>query len=186
MHKKLPLLLTGSLAGVAILISSLSAADAPAAPASTSTPAPAPAAASASAAPAAPAASSAPAMAPSAPAVKADMSKVPAASDKKDLTFDKDIAPIFKASCVGCHGGARPRSGLDLSTKDTALKGGRGKSDIVAGHGDQSNVLLFAADAVTKSEMPPLSARTRATNPEPALTKDQLADLRAWIDQGAK
>jgi hypothetical protein len=184
MHKKLPLL-AGSLAGVALIINSLSAADALA-----STSAPAPAAASASAAPAAPAASATPAAstAPAAPSgPKADLSKVPAASDKKDLTFDKDIAPILKASCVGCHGATRPRSGLDLSTKDTALKGGRGsKTDIVPGHGDQSNLLLFAADAVTKSEMPPLSARTRPANPEPALTKDQLALVRAWIDQGAK
>jgi hypothetical protein len=39
---------------------------------------------------------------------------------------------------------------------------------------------------VAKSEMPPPSARTRAQNPEAALTKDQLALVRAWIDQGAK
>ncbi len=186
MHKKLPLLLTGSLAGVAILINSLSAADAPTPAADTSSPAPA--AASASAAPAAPAASAAPAMgsAPAGrPAPKADLTKLVAASDKKDLTFDKDIEPMLKVSCVGCHGGAKPRSGLDLSTKDGALKGGRSKTDIVPGHGDQSNVLLFASDAVARTEMPPLRNRTAAP-PVPALTKDQLADLRAWIDQGAK
>jgi streptogramin lyase len=180
MNKKLPLLLAGSLASAALFISSLSAADSPA---------PAPAASSASAAPAAPAASAAPAAgsAPAErPAPKADMSKVPAASDKKDLTFDKDIAPLFKASCVSCHGGAKPSSGLDLSTKEGALKGGRGKNDIVAGHGDQSNVVLFASDAVAKSEMPPLRARTRAQNPVTPLTKDQVALVRAWIDQGAK
>jgi len=178
MSKKLPLILSGSLAGLAILISSLSAADAPAPAASTSTPAPAPAAASAPAAPAAsatPAASTGP---------KADLTKLVAASDKKGLTFDKDIEPMLKASCVKCHGGATPKSGLDLSTKDGALKGGRGGKDIIAGHGDQSNVLLFASDAVAKTEMPPLRNRT-ATPPIPALTKDQLADLRAWIDQGA-
>src|ERR1700690_140060 len=115
MHKKLPLLLTGSLAGVAILIHSLSAADAPAPAADTSSPAPA--AASASAAPASPAASAAPAMgsAPDGrPAPKADLTKLVAASDKKDLTFDKDIGPMLKASCVRCHGGANPKSGLDL------------------------------------------------------------------------
>ena len=178
---KLPLLVTSSVAGLAILVSGLNAADSPAAT-------PAPAAASASAAPAAPAASSAPMMAPAADGPKADMSKVPAASDKKDISFDTDIEPIFKASCLGCHTpGTRPaRAGLDLSTKAGVLKGGRGKNDLVVGHSDQSNIVLFASDAVTKSEMPPLSARTRATNPEPALTKDQIGLIRAWIDQGAK
>ena len=176
---KLPLLVSSSVAGLAILASSLYAADAPATAAATSTPAPAPAAASASAAPAA---------APAADGPKADMSKVPAASDKKDISFDTDIEPIFKASCLGCHiAGTRPaRAGLDLSTKAGVLKGGRGKNDLVVGHSDQSNIVLFASDAVTKSEMPPLSARTRATNPEPALTKDQIGLIRAWIDQGAK
>jgi hypothetical protein len=181
MPKKLPLILSGALAGLAILITSLSAADAPAPAAGTSTPAPAPAASSASVAPASPTATTAPA---ASNAPKADLSKLVAASDKKGLTFDKDIEPMLKASCVNCHGGAKPRSGLDLSTKDGALKGGRGGKDIIAGHGDQSNVLLFASDAVAKTEMPPLSARTR-TPPVPALTKDQLAVLRAWIDQGA-
>jgi hypothetical protein len=178
---KLPLFVSGSLAGVAILINSLNAADSPAPAADTSTPAPAPAASTTAPAAAAPAASAPEGR----PAPKADLTKLVAASDKKGLTFDKDIEPMLKASCVGCHGGARPRAGLDLSTKDGALKGGRGGKDIIAGHGDQSNVLLFASDAVAKSEMPPLSARTRAQNPEAALTKDQLADLRAWIDQGA-
>jgi mono/diheme cytochrome c family protein len=127
-------------------------------------------------------------MAPAADGPKADMSKVPAASDKKDVSFDADIEPIFKASCLGCHTpGTRPaRGGLDLSTKAGVLKGGRGKNDLVVGHSDQSNIVLFTSDAVAKSEMPPLSARTRATNPEPALTKDQIGLIRAWIDQGAK
>jgi hypothetical protein len=182
MSNKLSLVVTGSLAGLTILMSSLSAADAPAPTADNSTPAPA----AATAAPA-PAASSAPAAA-AAPAdstsPKPDLTKLVAASDTKGLTFDKDIAPMLKASCVNCHGGARPRSSLDLSTKEGALKGGRSGKDIIAGHGDQSNVLLFASDAVAKTEMPPLSARTR-TPPIPALTKDQLALLRAWIDQGA-
>ena len=113
------------------------------------------------------------------------MSKLPAASDKKGLTFDKDILPILKASCSGCHiGSANPRSGLNLGTLPTALKGGTKTKDkdIVAGHGDQSFVLLYAADLVKGKEMPPLSGRTA----HPAIKKEDLALIRAWIDQGAK
>src|SRR5580658_10941616 len=71
---------------------------------------------------------------------KIDVSKLPPASDKKDLTFDKDIEPIFKVSCVGCHGEKRPRHDLRLDSLDDALKGGREGKMIVPG--DSSKSLL--------------------------------------------
>ncbi|HVU39194.1 MAG TPA: c-type cytochrome domain-containing protein [Opitutales bacterium] len=176
MTYKISAFVAGSAAGLALLLTALNAADAPA-PAAASASASGSAVASAKTGTGAPAAANAPA--------KPDLSKLPKASDKKGLTFDKDILPMFKASCSGCHiDSARPSGGLDLSTLASTLKGGRGNKDkdVVPGHGDQSFVLLYTADAVAKAEMPPLNRRTQ----HPALTKEQLADLRAWIDQGAK
>ncbi len=183
MTKKISAFVAGSTAGVALLFTALSAADAPA-PAAASASASGPAAAKPAAASASASALGSATRGPAAPA-KPDLAKLPKASDKKGLTFDKDILPMFKASCSGCHVEAtRFSGGLDLSTLASTLKGGRGNKDkdVVPGHGDQSFVLLYAADAVAKSEMPPLNRRTQ----HPALTKEQLADLRAWIDQGAK
>ncbi len=40
-------------------------------------------------------------------AATVDLSKLPAASTKKNLTFEKDIKPLFDASCTGCHGEKR-------------------------------------------------------------------------------
>jgi mono/diheme cytochrome c family protein len=117
------------------------------------------------------------------PGPKADLTKLPKPSDKTDLTFDKDIAPILKVSCSGCHiGSARPSGGFDLSTLATALKGGsKGKTnDIVAGHADQSNVVLYTSGALPTA-MPPKPGATH-----PALTSDQIALIMAWINQGAK
>src|SRR6266700_152486 len=37
-------------------------------------------------------------------AADVDLSKLPPASSKKDLTYEKDIQPILKASCFNCHG----------------------------------------------------------------------------------
>ena len=175
MNKKLSLLGVGSVAGLIILINSMSAADAPA-PAASGTMA-APAASATTAAPAA-ASGTAPKASPTGP----DLSKLPAPSDKKGLTFDADIAPILKVSCANCHGGATPRAGLDVTSKDTILKGGKKGKDIVAGHSDQSLVVLYAGETIPKEEMPPVARRAQ----NPALTKDQLALVRAWIDQGAK
>jgi mono/diheme cytochrome c family protein len=181
MNKQLPLLGAGLVAGLLVIINSLSAADSPAAPAASGSMAP-PAASASMAAPAA-SGSMAPAAASGmAPKAGPDLSKLPAPSDKKDLAFDADIAPILKASCANCHGGATPRSGLDVTSKDTLLKGGRKGKDIVAGHSDQSLVVLYAGDVIAKEEMPPVARRAQ----NPALTKDQLALVRAWIDQGAK
>jgi len=114
MQKKLSLLAASSFAGLALVISSLNAADAPA-----------PAASSASASGsgmAAPAASGMPrgAAAPAAP----DLSKLVAASDKKGLLFEKDVFPILKASCSGCHVNPtrNPSGGLNLTSLELALK----------------------------------------------------------------
>ena len=35
---------------------------------------------------------------------KLDLSKLPPASTQKGVTFEKDIKPLFEASCTGCHG----------------------------------------------------------------------------------
>jgi hypothetical protein len=117
----------------------------------------------------------------------ADLTKLPKPSDKTGLTFEKDIGPIFKASCVGCHGtvsasgGTRtPASGLDLSSLATTLKGGtQAKAkDVAPGHADQSLVVLrTVAGAIPGNLMP------RGGKP---LTADQVGLIMAWINQGAK
>jgi hypothetical protein len=62
------------------------------------------------------------------------------------------------------------------------LKGGQsGDAPIVAGQVEHSSLLRFVQDQVEDLEMPPLSKRSRY----PALTKDEIASLRAWIEGGA-
>jgi Planctomycete cytochrome C len=114
---------------------------------------------------------------------KPDMSKVPPASDKKGLTFAKDVQPILTKSCAKCHGGDRPKSKYSMDTLASVIKGGKsGHPAVVPGHSDKSPMVLFTSDAVEDMEMPPTEKRDRY----PALTKEQIGILRAWIDQGAK
>jgi hypothetical protein len=86
---------------------------------------------------------------------KVDVSKLPAASDQKDLTFDKDILPLFKASCTGCHGDEKPRKGYSLTSLDATLKGGRDGKMVVAGDSKASLLLAAAACIDDKIAMPP-------------------------------
>ena len=44
-----------------------------------------------------------------APAV--DLSKLPPAAARKDVTYATDIKPLFEASCIKCHGAERPKAG---------------------------------------------------------------------------
>lgn len=112
-----------------------------------------------------------------------DTTKLPSASAKQ-VDFVKDIKPLFEKSCFGCHG-AKPRAKAKyfMNNREKTLAGGSSKEKaVIAGKGDQSPLLHFSADLVEEMEMPPLDKRDNY----PKLTKDQLALVRAWIDQGAK
>lgn len=119
----------------------------------------------------------------SALAAEPDISKLPKPSDKKSVTFDADIKPLVETSCLKCHSGEKPKGKYRVDTKDNFLKGGGGdEKPVVAGDSAKSPVIHYVADLVADSEMPPLDKRDKY----PALTKDQIGLLRAWIDQGAK
>lgn len=114
---------------------------------------------------------------------KPDISKLPAPAAKTGVTWDKDIKPIVEASCGKCHGGDKPKAKYRVDTRENFIKGGESdEKAIVAGKSAESPAVLYSADLVEDMEMPPTDKRDKY----PALTKDQIALLRAWIDQGAK
>ena len=88
-------------------------------------------------------------------AADVDWSKLPPASTQTGITFDKDIAPIFKASCVRCHGEQRPRAELRLNSLEGVLKGSKDGPILTAG--DSANSLLVKAVSRldSKTAMPP-------------------------------
>jgi len=111
-----------------------------------------------------------------------DASKLPPAAKKAGLTYDKDIKPLVEKSCVKCHSGEKPKGKYSMETKDQVIKGGKEGVGAVAGDSAKSPLVHFAADIVQDMEMPPTDKRDKY----PAWTKEQVALVRAWIDQGAK
>ena len=99
-------------------------------------------------------------------AAEVDWSKLPPAADVKGVTFEKDIAPIFKSSCVRCHGAERPKAQLSLDTLDGVLKGTKDGPVLTAG--DSANSLLVKAVSRLdpKTAMPP---RPRGPRPPRAM-----------------
>jgi len=94
--------------------------------------------------------------------------------DKKHLTFEKDVRPIFKAYCFECHGeGAELKGSLDLRLQHFMVKGGDSGPAIAPGKIEES----FLIDRIKSEEMPPGEVK---------LDAKQLATITSWIEQGAK
>ncbi|MGH9838589.1 MAG: PSD1 and planctomycete cytochrome C domain-containing protein [Blastocatellia bacterium] len=98
------------------------------------------------------------------------------------ISFNRDIRPIFSDTCFACHGpdkNAR-KAGLRLDIRDEAIKKTKsGATPIVPGKPDESEIVrrIFATE---KYEiMPPEAAHK-------TLTQQQKETIRRWVAEGAK
>jgi hypothetical protein len=115
-------------------------------------------------------------------AVDVDTSKLPPPSDKKDLTFEKDIKPLFEKSCVDCHGAEKPKGKLRLDTLAATLKGGVDGKVLEPGKSGDSFLVANIAFLGNEDDFMPPPKDTKY----PRLTAEEVGLVRAWIDQGAK
>ena len=88
--------------------------------------------------------------------------------------FREQVAPILQRSCVSCHGGDKPKGGLSLATRQSALAGGDSGAAIRPGKPDDS--LLVEYIGGEKPQMP------QGAKP---LSAGEVALVRKWIAQGA-
>lgn len=88
-------------------------------------------------------------------AAEPDLSKLPPAADRTGVTYEKDIRPIFEASCFRCHGEERPRNGLRLDSLQAVLEGSDDGKVVVPGDGKKSLLLIAAAQLDPETAMPP-------------------------------
>src|SRR5437667_12549357 len=54
------------------------------------------------------------------------------------VDFVRDIQPIFKASCLKCHGPEKPKGQFRLDSKSLAMKGGVAGKAILPGKGAEN------------------------------------------------
>jgi hypothetical protein len=87
------------------------------------------------------------------------------------VNFDRDVAPLLVQRCLDCHGGPKPKGGLDLARRDAALAGGKSGTAIVPGRPEDSRLWQY----VDAGKMPP-------KKPLAAAEKEVL---RAWVATGA-
>src|SRR5260221_10553484 len=108
-----------------------------------------------------------------------DVSKLPPSSSAKDVTYEKDIKPIFEKTCFKCHGTEKQKGKLRLDSLAAVKKGGEDGEVIVAGNSLKSSLVQSVSGAVEDGLMPP-------DGKGDPLSKEQIGLIRAWIDSGAK
>jgi len=99
-----------------------------------------------------------------------------ATAEPAKVDFRRQIAPIFNASCVQCHAGARGAGNLKLDERAAALAGGASGKAILPGQGAKSLLVEKLLGLADGARMP------MGMNPLP---KAQVDLIRSWIDQGA-
>ncbi len=115
--------------------------------------------------------------------MEVDLSKLPPASTKANVTFASDIKAIFDTSCVKCHGDEKPKAGLKLTTLEATLKGNKGGKVVEPGQSAKSSLVHSIAYLGEEDHwMPPKGNKAKIA----PLTKEQVGLVRAWVDQGAK
>ncbi|HEV8486916.1 MAG TPA: PSD1 and planctomycete cytochrome C domain-containing protein [Blastocatellia bacterium] len=103
--------------------------------------------------------------------------QTPVPSATAPVDFIRDIEPILKQNCYSCHGTGKKSGQLHLDSRVAVLEGGISGKAIVPGNSKQS---LLIARLLGQKDMPRMPLAS-----EP-LTKQQIALIAAWIDQGAK
>jgi cytochrome c553 len=106
-------------------------------------------------------------------AVTAFLSAMPLRAADVDF-FEKKIRPLLVERCYSCHGNGKQKGGLSLVSRESLLKGSDSGPVVVPGHPEQSR-LVEAIRYEKDTRMPPKGK----------LPDDAIADLIAWIEQGA-
>lgn len=94
------------------------------------------------------------------------------------IDFDRQIAPILSAHCVGCHSQSRHEGNLLLDRPSGITAESDSGHAVIPAKSGESLLIERAASDDPDYRMPPAT--------HPALKPDQVDLLRKWVDAGAK
>lgn len=91
-----------------------------------------------------------------------------------DAFWTSHVEPLLKEHCAECHNPTKTKSGLDVSSLQSMLRGGERGSAVIPGRPDDSNLYKFlSSDA--DLHMPPGKRK--------ALTDEEISLFKQWIQQ---
>lgn len=91
-----------------------------------------------------------------------------------EVSYSKDIVPVLRRNCQGCHRPAKMKGDLDMTTHKALAKGG--KNGPAFKTGDMKSLMLEQVRGA-EPKMPPDGDK---------LTGEEIALLERWIKEGAK
>jgi hypothetical protein len=91
-----------------------------------------------------------------------------------DKLWDAHIEPLLKERCTECHNATKPKSGLDLTSLQTILRGGDRGAALIPGRPESSHLYTFLRSEADP-HMPPGSRKK--------LTDDEVALIKQWIEK---
>src|SRR6476660_8438407 len=98
-----------------------------------------------------------------------------AGQGSKTVDFGRDIQPILREQCFGCHGPAQQMQGLRLDRRRVVMPNrvGANGASIVPGDSARSPVYLKLTGKQPGLQMPPAGP----------LNPDQISLIKTWIDE---
>jgi mono/diheme cytochrome c family protein len=107
-----------------------------------------------------------------APSATIEATLTPGTAIAGPVSYAGQIAPLFEATCVSCHGAETKEAGLALHTYAAVMAGSEFGTVVEAGN--PAGSLLI--DMIAAGEMP---------QDADALSPEQVALVRSWIQAGA-
>ncbi len=94
------------------------------------------------------------------------------------VSYNKDIRPIFNQKCLSCHGGVKQSGGFSLLFEEDAFaKTNSEKPAIIRGQAHKSELIRRLRHHDPEERMP---------QKDEALSEEDIQLIEKWIDQGAK
>src|SRR6202789_1149766 len=100
------------------------------------------------------------------------------AFDFPDSFYARHLYPILDANCVVCHGEEKVKGGLRVDTYDRLMRGGKEGAVIIPGKPERSILLERITLPADHKKFMPSEGR-------PPLKPEEIAWVKAWIQQGA-
>ena len=98
-------------------------------------------------------------------------------ASRAEIIYERDIAPILRTYCAGCHNGQDFESEFSVETFASLRKGGESKGEPIKPGDAENSFLIKSLEHRARPNMPPKD--------EPQVPPAELALLKQWIAAGA-
>lgn len=93
----------------------------------------------------------------------------------KEINFQRDVWPIFEASCIGCHGPRNTRANFRVDLRENFFAKLGAEPLIVPGNSEKSRLIAIVSGEV----------KSMKSAEDHLLPSRELALLKTWINAGA-